>query len=178
MISHNERNAKNIFSPCENFMFFDFTYCKNSHNVIILLKEGGNNMFAQRLKELRKRQGITQIEFAKIFNISNGTIGNWESGNRMPDFNTIQKIADYFNVTVDYLLGRESESQQKPEIETDIEKILENTFDNLENTDGLMFDGVPATQEDIEQIKAAMRIGMSLAKEKSKEKFTPKKHKK
>lgn len=135
-------------------------------------------MFRIRLKQLRENSKLSQRAFAEILGIAQSTVGMWESGKREPDFATTQKIADYFNVTVDYLLGRESESQQKPEIETDIEKILENTFDNLENTDGLMFDGVPATQEDIEQIKAAMRIGMSLAKEKSKEKFTPKKHKK
>lgn len=67
-------------------------------------------MFAERLKELRKKSKMTQIEFAKKFNIANGTVGNWESGNRQPDYDTINKIADYFNVTVDYLLGRESSS--------------------------------------------------------------------
>lgn len=63
-------------------------------------------MFAEKLKKLRKEKGITQIDLAKILNVANGTIGNWESGNRQPDYITLQKIADYFNVSVDYLLGR------------------------------------------------------------------------
>lgn len=63
-------------------------------------------MFAERLKELRKKTDMTQIEFAKKFNIANGTVGNWESGKRQPDYATISKIADFFHVSTDYLLGR------------------------------------------------------------------------
>ena len=63
-------------------------------------------MFSNRLKELRKKLNMTQTEFAKEFNIANGTVGNWESGNRQPDYITINKIADFFGVSIDYLLGR------------------------------------------------------------------------
>ncbi len=63
-------------------------------------------MFSQRLKGLRKEYGLTQIEFAKRFNISAGTIGNWESGNRTPDTDMLKRIADFFNTSVDYLIGR------------------------------------------------------------------------
>lgn len=72
-------------------------------------------MFADRLKELRKSRNITQTDFARSFHISNGTIGNWESGKREPNLETMQKIADYFNVTVDYLIGRsDNHSDQNP----------------------------------------------------------------
>ena len=64
-----------------------------------------NDTFATRLKGLRKNANLTQIELAKKFNIANGTVGNWESGNRQPDYAMLQKIADFFNVSVDYLLG-------------------------------------------------------------------------
>lgn len=70
-------------------------------------------MLSTRLKELRKKNGITQIDFAKAFNISTGTIGNWETGAREPDTQTLLKIANYFGVTVDYLLG-ESDTPDKP----------------------------------------------------------------
>lgn len=63
-------------------------------------------MFSKRLKELRKKANLTQIEFAKKFNIANGTVGNWESGNRQPDYNTLNEIAKFFNVSTDYLLCR------------------------------------------------------------------------
>ena len=76
-----------------------------------------SNTFAKRLKELRKEAGMTQIEFARKFNIANGTVGNWESGNRQPDYVTLQKIADFFKVSVDYLVRSESEEEN-----TDIKK--------------------------------------------------------
>ena len=66
-------------------------------------------MFSNRLKQLRKDHGITQMQFAQEFNISKGTIGMWEIGKREPDFETATRIADYFHVSVDYLLGRDEE---------------------------------------------------------------------
>ena len=61
---------------------------------------------SEKLKELRLSKGLTQIEFARIFNIANGTVGNWETGKRAPDYDTLIKIADFYGVTIDHLLGR------------------------------------------------------------------------
>ena len=66
-------------------------------------------MFSIRLKELREKNNLSQQAFAIKMNISQSTIGMWESGKREPNFSTIQKLADYFNVSVDYLLGRTEE---------------------------------------------------------------------
>ena len=63
-------------------------------------------MFLSRLKGLRKLKGITQAELSHALNVSQGTVGNWESGTREPDFFMLAKIADYFNCSTDYLLGR------------------------------------------------------------------------
>lgn len=60
----------------------------------------------KRIKELRKTKNLTQIEFAKLFQISSGTIAMWETDKRQPDFTTLQKLADFFGVSTDYLLGR------------------------------------------------------------------------
>lgn len=62
-------------------------------------------MFADILKNLRKNKGLTQVQFAEIFNISSGTIAMWETNKRIPDTSMLIKIAEYFGVTVDYLLG-------------------------------------------------------------------------
>lgn len=63
--------------------------------------------FGVRLKELREEKGITQRELGNIVNVSDRVIGYYESNDRFPkDENVLRKIADYFNVTVDYLLGR------------------------------------------------------------------------
>lgn len=59
-----------------------------------------------RLKELRESRKITQTQLAKDLQVSNTTISNWESQTRQPDFDTLVRIADYFDVSVDFLLGR------------------------------------------------------------------------
>ncbi len=61
-------------------------------------------MFAENLKNLRKSKGLTQVQFAQIFQISSGTIAMWETGKRMPDTETLKRIAKYFDVSLDYLL--------------------------------------------------------------------------
>lgn len=58
------------------------------------------------LKEERKKKGLNQVELAKIFNVSKQTVSNWESGKRTPDAQTIEKLADFYEVSTDYLLGR------------------------------------------------------------------------
>ena len=63
--------------------------------------------FNEKLRQLRKEQKLTQDKLANILQVSNGTIAMWETAKREPDFNMISKIANYFNVTVDYLLGME-----------------------------------------------------------------------
>ena len=68
-------------------------------------------MFADRLKELRKKRGLVQKDISQIFSVSMGAVGNWESGNRVPDTETLSRIADYFHVSVDYLLGRDTPSE-------------------------------------------------------------------
>lgn len=66
-------------------------------------------MFRIRLKELRESKGLSQYSFSRDFGISQSTIGNWESGTRQPKMDVLEKIAEYFNVSVDYLLGRSSD---------------------------------------------------------------------
>ena len=62
--------------------------------------------FQNILKSLRVAKGLTQDELSKQLNISRSTIGMYEKGTREPDFETLELIADYFNVDTDYLLGR------------------------------------------------------------------------
>lgn len=64
-------------------------------------------MFADNLKKLRKEKGLTQVQFAKEFNISSGTIAMWETSKREPDIETIIKIAGFFNCSVDYLISKD-----------------------------------------------------------------------
>lgn len=62
----------------------------------------------KNLKKLRIQKGLSQQEFASIIHSAQNTVSQWESGKRDADSKTIQEIADYFNVSVDYLLGRDT----------------------------------------------------------------------
>lgn len=59
-----------------------------------------------RLKEIRKAKGISQLKLAMDLNTSQNTISRYETGEREPGINELIKIADYFNVSIDYLLER------------------------------------------------------------------------
>lgn len=104
-------------------------------------------MFKERLKELRKLNGITQKELAEHLGFTHVAVVKWENGQREPDFSTVVKIAKFFNVSTDYLLGKTDE----PSIILANEKIsvpaqYEDVLVALNN------DGEELTQADIEQI--------------------------
>ena len=58
-----------------------------------------------RISELRKKEGLSQKEFGKIIGAAQNTVSQWEKGIREPDGEMITKIANFFGVTTDYLLG-------------------------------------------------------------------------
>ena len=61
---------------------------------------------SQRLKELREYHGMTQADIAKCLNLSSAAIGNYERGIREPGIRELVLLADYFEVSIDYLVGR------------------------------------------------------------------------
>ncbi|MBE5791655.1 MAG: helix-turn-helix transcriptional regulator [Clostridiales bacterium] len=90
-------------------------------------------MFAERLKQLRKEKGITQVELAQIIRVERSSVGKYEGKSRIiPSDDVKQRIAEYFNVSIDYLLGRTevrmSEQTQKPTVKDDG---LDNELVNL-----------------------------------------------
>lgn len=63
------------------------------------------NKFSQVIKKLRKEKGLTQQELADVVGITATGVSYWESGNAIPNTETLKKLANYFGVTVNYLLG-------------------------------------------------------------------------
>ena len=59
-----------------------------------------------RLKTMRTQAGISQAQFAKDMGVAQNTVSNWENENRTLDAETLSRVADYFHVSVDYLLGK------------------------------------------------------------------------
>lgn len=62
-------------------------------------------MLFKILKQERKKKGLSQMAFAKLFGVSQQTIGSWETNRTSPDLESLSKLASFFNVSVDYLLG-------------------------------------------------------------------------
>jgi transcriptional regulator with XRE-family HTH domain len=62
--------------------------------------------YALRLAELRSARGLTQQQLADLTGLTRGRLNNYEQGTREPDLVTLQSLADFFDVTTDYLLGR------------------------------------------------------------------------
>lgn len=65
----------------------------------------------EKLKELREAKNMTQSQLGEYIGAKKSAISLWESGKRQPDQETLMRLASYFSVTVDYLLGHESPDQ-------------------------------------------------------------------
>lgn len=63
-------------------------------------------IFGDRLKQLREEKGYSQQELAEMINVSRSSVGMFEQGTREPNFETLEAIADVFNVDLDYIFGR------------------------------------------------------------------------
>lgn len=131
--------------------------------------------------ELLQKHGVTPYKVSKETGVSQSTLSDWKRGVSTPKQDKLKKIADYFGVSLEYLMTGKAETEKEPKLkpkdEKDIKEIISNT-EQLLKQDGLMFDGDPASPEAIESILSAMQIGMEMAKKKNKKKYTPKKYKK
>lgn len=64
-------------------------------------------MFANRIKYLRQSRELNQVQLSEKLGVAKQSVSNWENDNIMPSVEMLEKIADFFNVSTDYLLGRE-----------------------------------------------------------------------
>ena len=64
-------------------------------------------VFAERLRELRQERGLTTVQVGEGVGTGNSTISLWENQKRMPNAENISKLARFFNVSSDYLMGNE-----------------------------------------------------------------------
>ncbi|EAF0489197.1 XRE family transcriptional regulator [Listeria monocytogenes] len=120
-------------------------------------------MFALRIKELRKESKKTQEEMAKILGVAKTTYASYEQAKRMPDVEIQNKIANYFDVSLDYLHGRSRHKNINSEgftlkEEIDMKKRMDALREDLKNGDGLLYDGEPITTEAMESILDAMEF--------------------
>ena len=139
-------------------------------------------MFYEIYCELCKKHGLTPSGAATKIGFNRASVTMWKNTGKAPKQELLVKIADYFGVTTDYLLGKEEEEKEKPALtakdERDIARNLEKIMADLENSGDLMFDGDPMSDEARESIRSALKLGLEAAKLKNKELYTPKKYRK
>ena len=73
-------------------------------------------MFANRIKYLRLSKELNQVQLAERLGVKKQSISNWENDNIMPSIDMLVKVADFFNVTTDYLLGRNVHEPSAPQM--------------------------------------------------------------
>ena len=92
---------------------------------------------AERIKQLRKKKGISQSELAEVIGVKNNTVSTWERGTRKPDFEALNLLSDFFEVSFEYILGNsdKEEARVKPtQDELDqlaLSALADDLYDNM-----------------------------------------------
>ncbi|MDU8985791.1 helix-turn-helix domain-containing protein [Ligilactobacillus animalis] len=109
------------------------------------------NILYLKIKELADIKGVSLAQIERDLNFSNGIISSWKNGRASQD--KLSAIADYFNVSTDYLLGRSEEKKSPSEDREnkDLKKFLEDNLDN-----GMTFGDGEVTEEDREKLEIAL----------------------
>lgn len=137
-------------------------------------------MLKNRLKELRIEKGKTQKEMAKDLGTTDVSIGRYEAGTREPKTDILNALADYFDVTTDYLLGRTDNRKLNVKDEKSIQKDLKDIINDFKSGQAgpAFFNGQELSEKDLEVLEVGMEAILTTLKIQNKEKYTPKKYKK
>lgn len=131
--------------------------------------------YGDRLRSLRENLGLSQKELADRLNINRSTYARYETSSTQPDYDILDALANFYDVSVDYLLGRTNSYQTQTKEERDIAKRLKQFEAELENSEGLAFDGEPMSDEAKESLKESMEL-LFKQTQRINRKFTPKKY--
>ncbi|MDK8641303.1 helix-turn-helix domain-containing protein [Niallia taxi] len=132
----------------------------------------------EKVKYLCKQRKTTVASLERSLDFGNGTIRKWD--NAYPSADKLKRVADYFGVTVDYLLNENEDTDSikstlTSKDQSDIEKRMREIKKDLEKADGLMFSGEPMSEEAIESLMSAMDYIVTQTKIINK-KYVPNKH--
>ena len=141
------------------------------------------NTLGTNIKEARKKAGLTQMELAKLTNLSRSYSGDIEKDRYNPSLATLKAIANALNQPLDTILTDNDINNNEPTLtsrdEKDIKKKLDEALASIDS-EALMFDGEPVEMdtETKELLKASLENSIRLAKTLAKKKYTPKKYQK
>ncbi|MFP7483351.1 helix-turn-helix domain-containing protein [Priestia filamentosa] len=135
-----------------------------------------------RIKECRQRAGLSQEKLAEMLEMKRTNVANYEAGRVVPPGSVLLELANIFDVTTDYLLGKsptsstnETNKNLTEKDEKDIAKRMEKFKEDLTKTDGLSFYGEPMSEEALESFLDAVEYTMRQTKRINK-KYIPKKY--
>ena len=134
--------------------------------------------------QLLQKYGVTAYRVSKETGISQTTFSNWKSGRSIPKMEIMQKIADYFGVSIEYLTTGKEDAEKKPKLtpkdERDIKKKLDSIMKDIkdENDGPLYYNGEEIDSVSVSLLEAALESAMKQLKIINKEKYNPNKNKK
>ncbi len=138
-------------------------------------------------EQLLQKYGVTSYKVAKEAGVTQTALSNWKSGRSTPTTKTLQKIADYFGVTIDYIMtGKDdsAKSEIKQELtardERDIAKDLDRIMGEIRKDDDgpLYYNGVEIDDASINLLQNAIEYALRETKKENKVKYNPHKNKK
>ena len=136
-------------------------------------------------EQLLQKHGVSPYKVSKDTGVTQTSLSNWKTGKSTPTTKTLQRLADYFGVTLDYLMtGKEEPKEKAPELtardKRDIAKDLNSIMEKLTSGEAgpASYDGEPLDPEAAALFKDELEIALRRLKLINKEKYTPKKYKK
>ncbi len=118
-------------------------------------------MNGNKLRSLRENKGLLQKELADILQIATSTIGMYEQNRREPDNETLKKISQFFNVSIDYLLDNNNDNN-KIEQELKEQEILKNALKRA----GYMKENEDLTKEELDKLMKFVNANKEFLREK------------
>lgn len=135
-------------------------------------------------EQLLQKYGVSAYKVAKATGVTQSTLSDWKRGRSTPKTENMKKLADYFGVSIDYLMTGEEVSAEPQALtakdERDIAKDMEALRDKLLNNEEgpASYDGEPIPSEDAELLLGQIELMMRRLKPINKEKYNPNKNKK
>lgn len=137
------------------------------------------NILYNRIKELADKQNLSIRRLEEKLGFGNGVINRWRK--TTPGIDKVEAVANFFNVTTDYLLGRTSTPQFTRRDERDVQKTLEEMIEGLSDKNALSYmknGDTEISEEDAELLRSSLENAVRTSKILAKKKFTPKKYRK
>lgn len=124
-----------------------------------------STIFAKRIRALRKERKKTQNDIAKLLGVLRSTYGEYERANIVPPMDRMKILADYYSVSVDYLIGTSNSPRENNNVQKDISDSMTEIIEYLQNEQSeLLFDGQKLDEHSRKLLLTSLENSFKLAK--------------